>query len=51
MESALDAAAAQPPESDVVFRLALGQFRPQPIQFPGPPGSKHGTIFIGDAIF
>jgi hypothetical protein len=23
----------------------------QPVQFVGPPGSKHGTIFAGDAIY
>ena len=22
-----------------------------PLQFVGPQGSKHGTIFVGDAVF
>jgi hypothetical protein len=23
----------------------------QPVQFVGPPGSKRGTIFLGDAVY
>ena len=31
--------------------LKVGPHAKMPVQFAGPPGSKHGTIFVGDALY
>ena len=31
--------------------VRLGPGESQPVQFVGPPGSKHGTIFVGETVY
>ena len=31
--------------------IAIGRKETRPVQFVGPPGSKTGTIFVGDVVY